>query len=122
MVKEFRMLRSVTSQSPQLVNVPRILGVGLYRKDVAHQISPGCPGEAPSWVMFDFTHRHQYGDILIALFIVGCYAQLCGFNRAVSQGGRNIWMIKAAPVSSGRLLRQKSWWPICRPWRLAGCT
>jgi ABC-2 type transport system permease protein len=105
MVKDFRMLRRDLRNLSQLVT-PLILGLVYTVMMLRTKSAPVAQGEAPSWVMSILHTGISYGDILIALFIVWMFAQRLGL-MGFSQEGRNFWMIKAAPVSSGRLLAAK---------------
>jgi ABC-2 type transport system permease protein len=105
MVKDFRMLRRDLRNLSQLVT-PLILGLVYTVMLLRSRTAPVGQDEAPSWVTSLLQTGFNYGDVLIALFIVWMFAQRLGL-MGFSQEGRNYWMIKAAPVSNGRLLTAK---------------
>jgi len=105
MVKDFRMLRRDLRNLSQLVT-PLILGLVYTVMLLRTKSVPVGRGELPTWIMSVLQTGFSYGDVMIALFVVWMFAQRLGL-MGFSQEGRNYWMIKAAPVSSDRLLTAK---------------
>jgi len=104
--KDFILLRRDLRNLSQVIT-PVIMGV-VYTMLLIRGGGEPPPGrsEAPQWFMQGFRDLLVFGDIAIALFIgwtlLGRLAMM-GF----SQEGRYYWLLKAAPVSAGRLLLAK---------------
>jgi ABC-2 type transport system permease protein len=104
--KDFTVLRRDLRNLSQMIT-PIVLGI-LYTVLLVRGGGEPPPGrgEAPGWFMQGFRELLVYGDAAISLFVgwmvLGRLATM-GF----SQEGRSYWLLKTAPISSGRLLAGK---------------
>jgi ABC-2 type transport system permease protein len=104
--KDFTVLRRDLRNLSQMIT-PIVLGI-LYTVLLLRGGGEPPPGrgEAPGWFMQGFRELLVYGDAAISLFVgwmvLGRLATM-GF----SQEGRSYWLLKTAPISSGRLLAGK---------------
>ena len=104
--KDAVVLRRDLRNLSQLIT-PLILGI-VYAVMLARsggQVDPG-QGQAPQWFMQSATRMLGYGNAVIALFIGWIMLSRLGM-MAFSHEGRAYWLLKAAPVSTARLLLAK---------------
>ncbi len=105
--KDVIVLRRDLRNLSQLIT-PLILGIA-YAVMLARgggQVDPG-QGQAPEWFMQSASRMLAYGNAVIALFIGFILLSRLGMI-AFAQEGRSYWLLKSAPVSSGRLLLAKA--------------
>jgi ABC-2 type transport system permease protein len=69
-------------------------------------MAPAGQGEAPAWFMKALQSAMAYGGVAISMFVGWTLLQRLA-AMGFSQEGRSYWMLKSAPVSSGRLLAAK---------------
>ncbi|OGR93934.1 MAG: hypothetical protein A2V88_09790, partial [Elusimicrobia bacterium RBG_16_66_12] len=104
--KDFTVLRRDLRNLSQMIT-PIVLGI-LYTVLLVRGGGEPPPGrgEAPGWFMQGFRELLVYGDAAISLF-VGWMVLGRLATMSFSQEGRSYWLLKTAPISSGRLLAGK---------------
>jgi len=104
--KDFMMLRRDLRNMSQVVT-PLILGV-LYAFLLLRR-GGGVPegrGEAPEYFMIALQNMMVYANVGIALFVGWSLLSRLA-TMGFSQEGKHYWLLKSAPVSTGRLLAAK---------------
>ena len=104
--KDFLMLRRDLRSMSQLVT-PLILGV-LYAFMLIRNggRAPAGQGEAPEAFMAALQNLMVYANIALSLFVGWTLLSRLA-TMGFSQEGKNYWMLKVAPISTGRLLASK---------------
>ncbi len=105
-IKDFLVIRRDLRNMSQLVS-PLIFGV-IYAVMLVRGGGqpPSGEGEAPEWVMQAMKNALLYGQVGISLFVSWSLLSrlaMMGF----SQEGKHYWLLKVAPLSSGKLLLSK---------------
>ena len=104
--KDFMVLRRDLRNMSQLVT-PLILGI-IYAFMFLRSGGEPAPGQgdAPAWVMEAMRNVLVYGNVGISLFVGWVLlGRLAGMGFA--QEGKHYWLLKAAPVSTGKLIAAK---------------
>lgn len=104
--KDFIMMRRDLRNMSQLIT-PLIFGViyaVLFIRGGGQ--APEGRGQAPAWMLEAFNNLMVYGNVGISLFVSWTFLSRVALT-VFSQEGRNYWMIKSAPMSSGRILTAK---------------
>ncbi|MBN2547895.1 MAG: hypothetical protein JXB15_01960 [Anaerolineales bacterium] len=104
--KDSLVLRRDLRNMSQLVT-PLILGI-IYAFMFLRSGSEPPPGqgEAPAWVMEAMKNLLVYGNVGISLFVGWVLlGRLAGMG--FSQEGKHYWLLKSAPISTGRLIAAK---------------
>ncbi len=105
-IKDWLVMRRDLRNMSQLVT-PLILGIiyAFMFLSRGGELSAGR-GEAPEWFMQALKNAALYANVALSLFVGWMLlARLAGMG--FSQEGKNYWLLKAAPIGSGRLIIAK---------------